>query len=596
MRLRFEEEYIEAFFTGLTLLFFLISLKYEIAWIGAYVFGSIFTLKSTVESLREKRVDVDLLMLLGAYGAAYIGKFHEGAFLLFLFNLGSTFERFAFKISRDSLKGLLSLRPEKALVLKNDQWEEVPVEEIRAGDTILVKAGERVPVDAEIVEGRASIDLSLITGEYMPEFNKEGDRVVSGALVIDGSLKLRALGGVKESSLEKIIQLVTQAQGLKSKTQTLAEWIGQKYTLAVLLTLPLVYGLFYLILKDHSQAFYRLLIHLVVASPCAFVISTPLTVMSAIASAARKGILFKGGAVVEELHEVKWVALDKTGTITKGKPRLKEVRVLCGCHTEDEILTIAASLERNITHPVAEAITSSAREKNLKSLDFKDVSYKLGYGVSGRLNGNIWEVVSARERTESGIVLSVKRDGMDEAILILEDELKEGAKESIQRLKEMGYRVVMISGDRRRNVESIAKAVGIDEFVAEASPEDKLRKIEELSKNGGCCMVGDGINDGPALAAATFGIAMGTLASDVALDTSDVNILSDNINLLPKAFEISKKSYGIILQNIVISLGSVVLMILLNLFGVINILFGVIGHEGTTVLVALNGLRALFLK
>ncbi|MEO0169787.1 MAG: HAD-IC family P-type ATPase, partial [candidate division WOR-3 bacterium] len=183
-----------------------------------------------------------------------------------------------------------------------------------------------------------------------------------------------------------------------------------------------------------------------------------------------------------------------------------------------------------------------------------------------------------------------------EAVLILEDELKEGAKESIQRLKEMGYRVIIISGDRRGNVESIAKAVGVNEFIAEASPEDKLRKIEELSKSGGCCMVGDGINDGPALAAATFGIAMGTLASDVALDTSDVNILSDNINLLPKAFEISKKSYGIILQNIVISLGSVVLMILLNLFGVINILVGVIGHEGTTVLVALNGLRALFLK
>ncbi|MEO0149417.1 MAG: HAD-IC family P-type ATPase, partial [candidate division WOR-3 bacterium] len=328
----------------------------------------------------------------------------------------------------------------------------------------------------------------------------------------------------------------------------------------------------------------------------AFVISTPLTVMSAIASAARKGILFKGGAVVEDLHKVKWIALDKTGTITRGKPRLKEIRVLCGCHTEDEILTIAASLESNITHPIAEAITSSARGKNLKTLDFKDVSYKLGYGVSGRLNENIWEVVSARERKESGIVLSVKKDGIDEAVLILEDELKEGAKESIQRLKEMGYRVIIISGDRRGNVESIAKAVGVNEFIAEASPEDKLRKIEELSKSGGCCMVGDGINDGPALAAATFGIAMGTLASDVALDTSDVNILSDNINLLPKAFEISKKSYGIILQNIVISLGSVVLMILLNLFGVINILVGVIGHEGTTVLVALNGLRALFLK
>lgn len=596
MGLKFEEEYIKAFFTALTLLFFLISLRYEIAWVGAYIFGSIFTLKSTIDSLKEKRVDVDLLMLLGAYGAAYIGKFHEGAFLLFLFNLGNTFESFAFKISRDSLKNLLSLRPEKALVLKNGNWEEVPVEEIKRGDVVLVKAGERIPVDAEIVEGRASVDLSLITGEYIPEFKKEGDRVVSGALVIDGSLKIRALGGIKESTLERIIELVMEAQGLKSKTQTLAEWIGQKYTLAVLLTLPLVYGLFYLMLGDHFQAFYRLLIHVVVASPCAFVISTPITVMSAIASAARRGILFKGGAVVEELHKVKWIALDKTGTITKGKPKLKEIRVLCGCHTEDEILSIAASLEGNITHPIAEAITSSAKAKNLKVWDFKNVNYKLGYGVSGMLNGDVWEVISASDKGKNGIVLTVKRDGKQEAIIILEDELKEGAKDSIQRLKEMGYRVVMISGDRKGNVESIARAVGIEEFIAEASPEDKLRKIEELSKNGGCCMVGDGINDGPALAAATFGMAMGTLASDVALDASDVNILSDNISLLPKAFETSKKTYGIVLQNIVISLGSVVLMILLNLFGVINILFGVIGHEGTTVLVALNGLRALFLK
>jgi len=220
----------------------------------------------------------------------------------------------------------------------------------------------------------------------------------------------------------------------------------------------------------------------------------------------------------------------------------------------------------------------------------------VGYGIYGNLNGSTWEISRADGIRGEGIVLRVRRDGKDEALLYLEDELKDGAKEGISALKGMGYKVILISGDRYENVEAVARKVGIEEFIANAKPEDKLRKIKELSENGGCCMVGDGINDGPALSAATFGVAMGSMVSDVAVESSDINILSDDLRYLAKAFEISKKSYSIILQNVTLSIGSILVMVILNLFGLVNIMLGVIGHEGTTVLVALNGLRALLLK
>ncbi len=580
--------------TILTGIFFILSLKYEIAWIGAYLFGSIYTLRSTIESLRHKDVDVDLLMLLGALGAAYLGKFHEGSFLLLLFNIGSTLESYAFKISRESLKSLLSLKPEKAKVLKDGNFVEVPVEDVRVGDRILVKAGERVPVDGKIIKGKSSVDLSVITGEYIPEIKKEGDTVVAGALLIDGSLEIEAETTSKESTIEKIINLVMKAQEYKSKTQTLADWIGKRYTIAVLLSTPLVYLIFHVIYGSFDEAFYRTLIHLVVSSPCAFVISTPISVMSAIASSAKRGILFKGGAVVEEIHKVKWIAMDKTGTITIGKPRVKDIEVVCNCHDKLDILSIAASLEYHITHPIAEAIVKEGERKKIEIQPVNDVQYILGYGVKGKLNGNLWEISSDRSR--EGMVLSVKKDGKEEAKIILEDKLRENAKEALDRLKSMGYRIIIISGDKDANVRETAEKVGIRDYISEASPERKLAEIRKLSEEGGCCMVGDGINDGPALAAATFGIAMGTLASDVAVDVADVNVLSDNLKNLPKVFEYSKKSYSVILQNIIISLGSIAIMIILNLVGTINIMWGVLGHEGTTVIVALNGLRLLFMR
>lgn len=592
----FSKERLEALFTFLTFVFFVLSYFFTWAWVGSYVFGSVFTLKSVWDSFKERKINVDLLMLLGAYGAAYIGNFHEGAFLLFLFNLGNTLEGFAFRISRESIRSLVSLKPQRARVKEKGEWVEVSIENVKIGDEVMVKAGERVPVDGEVTEGKASVDVSLITGEYIPEVKEKGDKVPAGALVIDGYLIIRATRVSGESTVDRLIKLVEEVREYKGKTQTLAEWIGEKYTLGVLLTLPLVYLFFYVLLNDHSQAFYRLLVHLVVASPCALVISTPIAVMSSISAAARRGILFKGGSALEGLFKVKWIALDKTGTITKGKPRLKKIEVLCSCHSEEDILRISGSLERYVSHPIANAITSKALERGLDMIDFSDVKYEVGYGVFGSLNGSKWEISRADGVKSGGIVLRVRRNGMDEALLYLEDELKEGAREGIGALKEMGYRVILISGDRFENVEAVSRQVGIEEFIANAKPEDKLRKIRELSERGGCCMVGDGINDGPALSAANFGIAIGSLASDVAVENADINIVSDDLRYLPKAFEISKKSYRIILQNITLSVLSVVLMIVLNLFGLVNIMFGVIGHEGTTVLVALNGLRALFLK
>ncbi len=586
----------EAVFTLLTFVFFVLSYFVEWAWVGAYLFGSVFTLKSVWDSFKERKVNVDLLMLMGAYGAAYIGKFHEGAFLLFLFNLGNTLEGFAFKISRESIRSLVSLKPQRARLKRGDQWIEAPLEDVKLGDEVLVKAGERVPVDGEVVEGKASVDVSLITGEYIPEVKELGDKVPAGALVIDGYLRIKAISTAGESTVDRLIRMVEEAREYKSKTQTLAEWIGEKYTLVILLTLPLFYMFFYLLLRDHSQAFYRVLVHLVVASPCALVISTPIAVISAISAGARRGILFKGGSVVEGLFKVKWIVLDKTGTITKGKPKLRKVDVLCTCHNEDDIIRISGSLESYVSHPIANAITSYAIERGFSMVEFRDVKYEVGYGISGSLNGSRWEISRADDFKGEGIVLKVRRDGRDEALLYLEDELKEGATEGIRALMRMGYRVVLLSGDRYENVEAVARKVGIKEFIANAKPEDKLRKVRELSKNGGCCMVGDGINDGPALSAADFGIAMGSLVSDVAVENADINIVSDDLRYLPKAFEISIKSYSIILQNVVLSILSIVLMVLLNLFGLVNIMIGVIGHEGTTVLVALNGLRALLLK
>ena len=624
--------------------------------LAAYFTGGYYGVRDMLASLAARRLDINLLMILAALGAAAVDQWHEGIILLFLFSLSNTLQTYAMERSRHAIRKLLKLRPTVATLLRDGEESVVPVEALRRGDILRIRPGEMIAADGVIRDGHSDLDQASVTGESMPVEKGPGESVFAGTLNGSGAMEVEVSRPVKESTLERIIQLVEKAQSQKDRTQSLLERIEGPYavlviagaTLAAALP-PVMFG------ADLRSSFYRAMVLLVVASPCALIISTPAAILSAIANAARRGILFKGGAHLERLAGVKAVAFDKTGTLTSGKLRVTDVvpfeqngsnqseaelrgplrsgaslspMGLCDPTSScDGLLALAAALESRSEHPIARAVGEEAKRRNLSLPPLEDFRNLPGRGVHARASGYlVWiggeqmyrehgetvppRLAEEKSRLEAAgkTVLLVHRElerngsiGVHEAdggwlgLIAVADTVRPEACRAIAALKKQGIRhTVMLTGDNPRVAATIARQVGVDEYHADLLPEDKVKAIHDVrSRHGSLLMVGDGVNDAPALAAADVGAAMGAVGSDVALETADLVLMSDELAKVPYALQLGRRTRRVVAQNLTFSMSVIVLLIIAALGWNLALPAGVIGHEGSTLLVVANGLRLL---
>lgn len=592
----------------------------------AYVTGGWFGLIASIEALKEKTINVDLLMILAALGAAAIGQPAEGATLLFLFSLSNTLQTYAMDRSRKAIEKLLDLRPAQATVRRGSRLVTLPIEQLTLGDVVLVRPGERFPIDGEVTTGESDVNQATITGESMPVHKKESDLVFAGTVNGTGSLEIRVTRLAKDTTLARIVKMVEEAQSTKANTQHMLDAFEQRYAIFVLgAAILLIFVPWLAFGHDFHPTFYRAMTWLVVASPCALVISTPASILSAIANGARNGVLFKGGVHLEKTATLKVVAFDKTGTLTNGSPMLTAIQSF-GNMKEDEILRLVAALESRSEHPLAKAIVQAAHSRTLNlppSMRFRAIP---GQGVEGVVESRHLWVGNERMFIERDVeipaeILSKASDMQDEGqtamfvysltpnpspgrrgeflgLIGVADTLREDAMEMIQALKSAGIEhVVMLTGDNAKVAAKIAARAGVDEFHADLLPQDKVTVLKSLQKKyGPIAMVGDGVNDAPSLATADIGIAMGGAGTDVAIETADVVLMSDDLHKIPFAIGLAHQARKVVWQNITFALAVIVLLIA-GAFGAdLALPLGVLGHEGSTVLVVLNGLRLLGYK
>ena len=579
-------------------------------YLGAYAFGGFFTLRDAAQSLRAKRFEIDTLMLVAAAGAAALGEWAEGALLLFLFSLGHALEHMAMDRARRAIEALADLAPKTALVRRDGAEIEVPVEKLLRGDRVIVKPGQRLPADGKVAEGDSAVDQSPVTGESVPVDKAPGDAVFAGTINGESVLVVEVTRLAMETTLARMVRLVSEAQTQKSPTQQFTDRFERTFVPIVLAGAALLIAVPPLLGLPFAEAFYRAMAVLVAASPCALAIGTPAAVLSAVARAARGGVLIKGGAHLENLGAVTAIAFDKTGTITEGRPRLTDIAAF-GV-PEDELLALAASLESRSGHPLARAIVAAARNRGLRWEEATATESVTGKGIRATLGsrrveiGNLkffaGEAVSAEvqsqvQRLESAgrTTMLVRAEGRFAGILGLMDTPREGVREVLGRLKSLGVvKTVMLTGDNERVARAVAEQVGLGEVRASLLPEQKLEAVARLvEEHGRVAMVGDGVNDAPALARATIGIAMGGAGTDVALETADVVLMADDLGKLPFALALSEAARRVIRQNLSVSLGVVAVLIPATLFGWAGIGLAVLIHEGSTIAVVLNALRLL---
>lgn len=622
-RLR-SQEWLAPRLVGLTLLAIVLSWLAQVAgWpsgvvlalnLISYAAGGFFGLKAALESLRAGEIDVDLLMVLAALGAAFIGQWHEGAVLLFLFSLSNVLQEYAIGRSRSAIRSLFTLYPEAAQVKRGDAVITVKVSQIQVGDTVLIEPGERIPVDGMVIGGASAVDESPITGESMPADKKPGARVYAGSLNIHGMLDVRAEQLAEQSTLSKIIKLVEEAQESKAPTERFLARFEQRYAKLIIVSV----GLFALVppalgLVDFHDNFYRAMVLMTVASPCALVISVPSAFVSAIASAARSGVLLKGGASLERLASATVFAFDKTGTLTRGQPEVTDLVCAAGIAKAD-LLRVAASAEARSEHPLAKAIVAHGKKIGIGLMQPSDFTAIPGHGVTAQLNGQevrvgkfpqLGETVPlpeelsrARARLESQgkTVVAIQREDAWLGLIALADQCRAEAAPLVKALHEAGIVPVMLTGDNQRAAQAIAAELGISRVHADLLPQQKAALIGALQAEFGIvAMVGDGINDAPALAKADVSIAMAGAGTDIALETADAALMGDRLERLLDAIRISARARQVVRQNIAFSIAVIVLLIA-GVFAIdLPLPLGVLGHEGSTVIVVLNGLLSLLL-
>jgi len=626
----------EAVFVGLTLLGMAVGLvtgwvegPQLLMWAGygvAYVFGGWYGLKGAVETLRHRAVDIDLLMIVAALGALSIGAPFEGAMLLFLFSLSNTLQHYAIGRSRRAIKSLVEMRPDEAQVLRDGEEVTVPIDEVAVGDVFVVRPGDKIPLDGVVVSGEGTVDQASLTGESVPVPKEPGDEVFGGTINESGSLEIEVTRQAHESAISRLITMVEEAQSEKAPTQRLIDRLEQPYVLGVFaltiaaIAIPLALG------SAFTSTFYRAMTLMVAASPCAVIISTPAAVLSAIASGGRQGVLFKGGEHVETAANIDAVAFDKTGTLTRGETQLTDVFVrddlVDESLTADELLSLAAAVQSRSEHHLARATVSEAEDRALDVPDAQRFQSAAGKGVRADLDdgtihiGNRSYVKTvledaAIEGLEPGLerLQSLEAEGKTSVLVVREhagtvtvlgwltftDTVRPGAAEMIEELRSLGVEhIVMLTGDNERVAQQIADEVGIDEVQAELLPEEKVATIEDLvERHENVAMVGDGVNDAPALATATLGIAMGGAGTDVALETADVVLMGDDIGKIPYVLGLGRRTRRTLTVNLAIAFGAIALMVGTILLRGIPLPLAVVGHEGSTVLVSLNGLRLL---
>lgn len=572
--------------------------------------GGYYAMRDAWQSIRERQLDIDVLMIVAAMGAAVLGQWAEGALLLVLFGLGHALEHLAMDRARHAMEALADLAPKTALVLRDGIELEVPVEDLLRGDRVLVKPGQRIPADGVVLEGSSAVDQAAITGESMPVDKAPGSLVFAGTVNGEGLLSVEVSKLARDSSLARMVQLVAEAQTEKSPTQRLVTRFEKIFVPVVLIGVvaliagPLMIGM------PFAETFYRAMAVLVAASPCALAIATPSAVLAGVARAARGGVLIKGGAHLENLRSLSVIAFDKTGTITTGKPSVTDVIVLQG--DEAMLLATAASVESRSGHPLAQAVVQAARSHNLTWPAASDVQAINGKGMQALVSsrkvsiGNLrlFEHDDVPEAVREQVVgleslgkttMLVRADGAFIGLLALADTPRAGMREVFARLASLGVRqTIMLTGDNEEVAKAVAESVGISDVRAGLLPEDKLKVIDALMRaHGQVAMVGDGVNDAPAMARATTGIAMGGAGTDVALEIADVVLMGDDLSRLPFAITLSRASHNVIRQNLWAAFGVVALLIPATLFGWASMGIAVLIHEGVTVLVVINALRLL---
>ena len=585
-------------------------------YVAAYVAGGTFAAYGALRDLFVERTgNVDLLMVTAAIGAAFVGAWAEGAVLLALFSTSGALEHEALGRTQRAVRSLMELSPEVATVLREGGEQVVPVESLRLGETVLVRPGERVAVDGTVLAGETAIDQSAITGESVPVEKRPGDAVYAATINGTGAIRVRVDRLSQESTLAKIVGFVEGAQAQKSRTQRFTDRFEGRYAVGVLLASAALAVLPPLLLgHDWDSSFYRAMTLLVVASPCALVISTPASTLSALANAARHGILFKGSNYLEEIGAVETFAFDKTGTLTFGRPALTDVVPLPGSGWDaDELLRRTASAEHLSEHHLAAAIVRGAGERGLPLAETSAFRSVPGKGVVATVEGGtvaigndalfaeLGAAVPAaavaeanRLRGEGKTAMLVGDDHGVRGIVAVADTVRPSAARAVADLRRLGVgHTVMLTGDHERVARAIAGGLGIDDVRADLLPEDKLVIIRDLVAQGSTVMVGDGVNDAPALAAATVGVAMGGAGTDVALETADVVLMADDLTRLPYAVELSRKTRRTITQNLTFALLVIAVLVTAALTVGIPLPLGVVGHEGSTILVVLNGLRLL---
>ena len=590
-----------------------IALPSTILYAAAVAVGGYYPARMGLAALRTLTLNIRTLMVSGAIGAIILGLWEEAAILVFIYSLGDVLEAYAVDRARGALRALMELMPKEAVVRRNGEELTLPVEEVRLGETIIIKPGERIPLDGQVVSGSSSVDEAPITGEPIPVVKEKGAEVFAGTVNQRGVLEVEVTKISKDTTLARIIHSVEEAQAKKSSFQRFGEAFGKIYTPAMfalalgVMAIPvLFFG------GTWAEWFYRGLVVLVVSCSCGIALSIPVAVVAAIGNAARNGILFKGGVHLEGMATIKAIAFDKTGTLTIGRPQVTDV-VPIGNHDRNKILGLAASLESRSEHPLGEAIVRKAREEEIPFPLVEAFEALVGLGVKGRVNGQEYFIGGMRLFLERKLTLETVRSlisslegqgrttillGNEKEILgviAIADRLRSETREAIKKLKEIGIRqVVMLTGDNEGTAKAIAGEAGVDQYFARLLPDDKVEKIKELrSKNGRIAMVGDGINDAPAMAVSDLGIAMGAAGTDIALETADIALMSDDLSKLPAAFSLSRRTVRNIRQNIIISLAVIAFLVPAALAGWIGMVPGLLINEAGGLAVIINGLRLL---
>ena len=582
-------------------------------WVSLCI-GMIYGGWAAIQAIRDLQFNIDVLMVLGAGLAAWLGHTEEGALLLFLFVLSGALEDLAMKRTTSAVTALNSMIPTETLVQRGGEWVRIEPDEAQIGETVLVRPGERVPTDGVVSRGATELNQASLTGESRPRAVVEDDEVFAGTINEGHPIEVRVTRVASDSSLQRVLNLVLSAQERRQPVQQLIDRLSMPYSVSVVAVCAGVLAVLHFGLgREWSDAAYTAITLLIVASPCALIIATPTATLSSISRAARAGVLFKGGESIERLASFRCVALDKTGTLTMGRPRLQEVQPVAWSEPRT-LLALAAGLEQGSTHPFAQAILDEAQRLDVDPIVCDRLSFQPGLGVSGIhegaevrlgrfahvrelmpicLHARVQEIMKVLHERGTLAVALAWRD--QAGVFVLRDEPRPGGAAMVREFHELGVRpIVMLTGDVPGVAERLSSHLGLDAYYAELHPDQKLKYVETMrSEHGRVGVVGDGVNDAPSLAASDAGIAIGGIGSDAALETADVVLMNEDLRAVTWAVRLARKTRWTIQVNLIFALSAILLLALGALFGWINLSLGVLGHEGGTLLVVANGLRLL---